>query len=207
MDQHKTIKGIIFDLDGTLFQLDIDWPALKKRISDEMGGKEINYDELLQTATPGEANKIIDIIDKTELEGALSGYVLPGVVEVLSEISKHYKLAVVTRNGKAAAAKALEKITSGYEVIIVARDDVQNLKPHPEAMELALKKLGLAPNEIVVVGDTIHDVEAAKAVGATSIAVHNPAIQFEPPGAGHYIKNMTELPGLLANIKEEGKGN
>ena len=44
-------------------------------------------------------------------------------------------------------------------------DDVQNEKPHPEPVQLALSKLGSDPHEAVMVGDNYHDILSGQAAG------------------------------------------
>jgi phosphoglycolate phosphatase-like HAD superfamily hydrolase len=55
--------------------------------------------------------------------------------------------------------------------VIVTRDDVRRLKPHPEPVLQAMEKLEAEADRCVMVGDTSVDVLAARAAGINSIAV------------------------------------
>ena len=55
---------------------------------------------------------------------------------------------------------------------IISADDVKSYKPHPEIFLYALKKAGLAPEEVVHVGDSYYsDVLGAKNAGISAILV------------------------------------
>ncbi len=53
----------------------------------------------------------------------------------------------------------------GYFDAIVAADHVQNPKPDPESLEIALKALGVDPSDAWMIGDSFKDEKAAKAAG------------------------------------------
>jgi HAD superfamily hydrolase (TIGR01509 family) len=54
---------------------------------------------------------------------------------------------------------------------LVFGDDASNRKPHPEALQLCLQRLGLAPAEAAYVGDSPEDIMMARAAGVFSVAV------------------------------------
>ncbi len=55
--------------------------------------------------------------------------------------------------------------------VVVTRDDVKRLKPHPMPVRTAAERLGLPVEQCVMVGDTRLDVRAAKAAGALAVGV------------------------------------
>jgi len=64
--------------------------------------------------------------------------------------------------------------------VIAAGDEVSRPKPHPDVYQLALRRLGAAPDQSVAVEDTPHGVRAAHAAGLACIAIPNP---YVPPAA------------------------
>jgi HAD superfamily hydrolase (TIGR01509 family) len=54
---------------------------------------------------------------------------------------------------------------------IVSSADVEEGKPEPDVFELALKKAGVTPAEVLALGDTIWDIEAAERIGIKTAAV------------------------------------
>ena len=57
-----------------------------------------------------------------------------------------------------------------YFQILVSDDHVQNSKPAPDGIILAMNKMGLAPDDVCYIGDSIVDIQAAHAAGCMSIA-------------------------------------
>jgi HAD superfamily hydrolase (TIGR01509 family) len=53
-----------------------------------------------------------------------------------------------------------------YMDLIIGNDEVKNPKPDPEIYHLAMQKLQITPEETIIVEDSPHGVEAAKASGA-----------------------------------------
>jgi pyrophosphatase PpaX len=86
---------------------------------------------------------------------------------------------------------------------VVGADSCANAKPHPEPVLLALGRLGAAPAEAVLVGDSPHDVAAAKAAGARAAAAlwgacGRPALAAA--GADFFLADVREVPGLVATL-------
>ena len=100
------------------------------------------------------------------IEGALDGLQRRGVL-----------LAIVTSKGRslevegvqAGASAELEGLgIAGRFPVVVGLEDVNEPKPHPEGILRALEKLGVAPERALMVGDSVADIEAAKAAGCWS---------------------------------------
>jgi len=79
----------------------------------------------------------------------------------------------------------------------VGREDTRRLKPDPEAVHKVLALAGARSDEAVLVGDTSHDVLAARAAGIASVVVANKRLAYPPTGADQYIETIGDLPRLL----------
>ena len=55
--------------------------------------------------------------------------------------------------------------------VVVCAEDIVNRKPHPEALLLALERLGLAAADGVYVGDSPEDVQMARAAGVRAVGI------------------------------------
>ncbi|MDF2557592.1 MAG: pyrophosphatase [Bacillales bacterium] len=96
-----------------------------------------------------------------------------GVEETLKILKEEgFKLAIVTSKLKKVAKMGTEltNIDEFFDVF-VGHDDVQVHKPNPEALFLAMEKLGSKPEETMMIGDNYHDINAAKAAGTVSVGV------------------------------------
>ena len=84
---------------------------------------------------------------------------------------------------------------------IVGIDHTTRHKPHPEPVEFALARLGVAPADALFIGDSPHDVEAGNAAGVRCVAVTWGAFTREaiaPAQPAHWLDRVAELPALVA---------
>ncbi|MCT9933587.1 HAD family hydrolase [Planotetraspora sp. A-T 1434] len=109
------------------------------------------------------------------------GLVFPGVAEGLDELrGLGITLAIATSKFHASADALLRAAgLRDHFSVVVGADDVAHPKPHPESGQLVLRTLGVPAEHAVMVGDTVHDIQMARAAAMRSIAVtygvHGPA--------------------------------
>ena len=194
------IKGIIFDLDGTLIQLPIDYQKVQKNLK-EFFNISNEFKPLIPTIiklSKNDQNKIkvsFDLICKEEILASDNFKTMNNALETLDFLkSKNLSLCLVTMQCKDALEKVLQKlqIPDLFDSII-SRDesfDRQN------QIELSLKNITLKPSEVLVVGDRIHDIESAKKIGCMPILKIN-EIEKIPPFPCKIIKNLIELKTIV----------
>ena len=192
----KPIKAVIWDLDGTLIQFKInsvkarrkairvlrDYAIPKEKLSiekpileniknstvifNELGVSNLKIKEIITEVN----NAVIEV----EHEAAIKASLTQGIDQVLEFVKKRkLKQAIFTYNTHNNARISLE--TTGifhYFEVIIGRDDTENLKPHPDHLKLICEKIGVNPDQIVVIGDTGRDIEAAINIGSRSIALN-----------------------------------
>jgi phosphoglycolate phosphatase len=188
------LRGIIFDLDGTLISLHVDGAAFRREIAKELTQSgfridftEANYKGLYVQAMLDLAKRQVDdglvkadyeevrkrtflALDVLELEWIRHSRLLPGADAILSRLSAEGRapitLALLTNSGRAATRYALEHL--GFEKYFqrsFTRDDLPAMKPRPEGITTALQALGLRQDEVLYVGDSPTDILATKAAG------------------------------------------
>jgi HAD superfamily hydrolase (TIGR01549 family) len=123
--------------------------------------------------------------------------------DVLAALKERYQLAVVSNFDYTPTARLVlerEGIAHLFDEILVS-DAVGWRKPAPQIFEHALGRLGLAPAAAVFVGDRADiDVVGARGVGMRAVWINREAAAL-PEGAptpDHEIRDLSELPGLLA---------
>lgn len=188
------LDAVIFDLDGTLVQLTIDFDQMRTEVLEIVAryGVKINARrqrlftlELIADIVAGlnrcsphraacfekEANAAIEAI---EVEAAQRADLFPGVPELLGWLHERgLKLGIITRNCRAAAGAVLELLEPLMGVVLT-RDDVPVVKPDPLHLRLALEALGVRGERTLMVGDHPLDVVTGQAVGAFTVAVLRP---------------------------------
>ena len=130
----------------------------------------------------------------------------PKAKELLFKLKKNHKLGLVTVRSKKRVSPEIERygLEGIFEAMITA-DDVEKLKPDPEALILCAKKLRVDPEDCVYVGDSRGDIIAAKKAGMVSVAVtwgyHDVSLLKEVK-PDHLARNFKELGEILANLKD-----
>ena len=94
-----------------------------------------------------------------------------GMRELLSELSKSHLLAIATGKSRRGLDRALEAVNlQGYFTASRCADET-NPKPHPAMLLELMDQLSLSNRETLMIGDTSHDLEMARAAGVDALAV------------------------------------
>lgn len=112
-----------------------------------------------------------------------------------------YKMAIATTKIRRHVDEIVAKLgwTAHFSALI-GGDEVAHPKPDPEAFALALCRLGAEPSDSIVIGDTINDVVAARALSIPVVAVLSPYGGEETLRASrpdYVIDSIAGLPDLL----------
>ncbi len=95
-----------------------------------------------------------------------------GVDEALRELRVRYQLGLVTTRDTHSTMRFLERHELvGVFDVIVCREDVRHLKPHPEPIFKAAESLSITAEQCVMVGDTLADIRAGRAAEAAVVGV------------------------------------
>ncbi len=182
----KRISCIIFDLDGTLAQTtDLIFESFN-HIAVKYTGKRHSPEEIIGFFGPPEEIAIGNLIGEKNLGAAIDDYyrfyaehhkdmarLHPGVEELLGHLRQSgFLLAIFTGKGKRTTAISLDHFgIRKYFDMIVTGSDVKNHKPSGDGILRIIKKFGLTPQEVVMVGDAVADVKAAHEAGVQIAAV------------------------------------
>ncbi len=131
----------------------------------------------------------------------------PGARETVAALAADgHPLAVVTAKTVHGAVRTLEHTgLLPFMGAVIGADSCARCKPHPEPVLLALERLGGAPARAVLLGDSCHDLAAARAAGVLALGaawgVSTPETLREA-GAGRVLSDIRELPRVLAEVAE-----
>ena len=127
---------------------------------------------------------------------------IPGVVEVLQELSPAYKMAIVT-TAKRADFELIHQSRAivDYMSFVLAKGDYVRSKPAPDPYLAALERFGAQPHEAIVVEDSERGLQAAVAAGIDCVVVANEFVaEQDLSSATHHIESIWELPALLKGL-------
>jgi phosphoglycolate phosphatase len=155
-----------------------------------------------QLAGPELAAAIVSM-DRAALEhGSKHSVPIPGVLDALAALSKRdLVMGVATNDGTEAARAALAATGMGaYLPHIFGYDSVTRSKPAPDMVLAFARETGIVPADIAVIGDNPHDMEMARAAGATAIGVTsgNSSADDLSPLADVILPSVAALPEWLA---------
>ena len=130
--------------------------------------------------------------------------VFPHVEEVLGKLKRRgVKLAIYTgfdRNETQFLLSGLK--LAGYFDFSITKDDVKKVRPDPEALVLAINKLGVEKDECIYVGDTVADIQMAKNAKMKMVCVktgiqENDLLSKEKPD--YFVEDTKEMLEKLKN--------
>ena len=206
------MKGIIFDLDGTLLDSDEAVFMLFNDILKRFGFKERSMKEVMSyrgNTTERWIKQLLPEISGEEL-GMMGRYgrmryaswFLPkygkemaGAGKILRYLKeKGMKIAVVTNQVKEEVEKSLEVIGFRDFDVVVSSENIKNPKPDPDSIEYCIKKMNLRKKDVVLVGDSKIDFETGKNAGVEVILLKN---RYNSDLKCKKISSLEELKDLI----------
>ncbi|MDF1616207.1 HAD family hydrolase [Petrocella sp. FN5] len=179
------IATVIFDFDGTIINTNDLIKEGLNLIANKHRGCPLTPMELeILTGKTLEAQ--MAYIDAIHFDGLIEEFKrwyghnhdtmarpFPGMVHLIRVLNElGYKIGIVTNNSRIALDMGLKLL--GIDQWIdcsITRDDVKETKPSPEGILKALSTLGVDIDEVLFIGDTAHDILAAKAANVNNALV------------------------------------
>jgi phosphoglycolate phosphatase len=188
------VKAVIVDLDGTLLDTIPDIAAAANMMLGELGRPPLDDDlirtfvgkgipRLVQRTLAGRAEGEVEpvlmerglaIFERCYKEtNGRHTTVYPGVLEGLEQLrQRRFPLACVTNKSGRFTLPLLDMVgMTQYFEQIVAGDTVARKKPDPAPLLHACQGLGVAPREMLMIGDSLNDAAAARAAGCPVFCV------------------------------------
>ncbi len=165
------LRLVVFDLDGTLVNLNVNWRKLRSELVRK--GLVRKYESImmavLRSQKMGDYERINDEISRWEIEAAKNIKINHKLRTELEKLSKKVIVAVATKQCRKAAAIALSRLGIGDLFSIVVTREISVLKE--EQIRYILNKLSVRPNQTLIIGDSLADMNAACRCGTWFIAV------------------------------------
>ncbi|MEL9990389.1 MAG: HAD-IA family hydrolase [Thermoproteus sp.] len=168
----------VFDLDGTLVD-SVDahvkaWLDALSLMGIEAREEEVRplmglpATEIARRLAPGRAKELADLKVRLFLERHIDEVRAYPDVDVIASLPR--PIAVVTSSSGVLARAVLKRIGLPVDYVL-GGDEVPRGKPNPDPLYIVSKALGVSTSSMVVVGDSIYDMEMAVAAGAVPICI------------------------------------
>lgn len=219
-----TIKAVFFDIDGTLVDSNDQHAAAWAETLSEAGHR------LPKAAIRGQLGKGADNLVPALLPGATAEQAealgercgaiykakylaevrpFPGARALLERVAAAGQTVVLATSGSAEERDHYVELLDAAELVTASTsaDDAEHTKPAPDIFRAALEKVApLGPDEVIVVGDSPFDVEAARAIGIAAVALRSGGFDeavLEEAGA---VRVYDDVAALLAAYEESPLG-
>jgi HAD superfamily hydrolase (TIGR01509 family) len=202
-DGGARVRGVVFDLDGTLVVQELDFDAMRREIGLPPGTPLLEALEHMDGPARAAA---LDVIRRHELAAAETARLTPGVAAFLELLAaRGVRRAVLSRNMREAVEKVLRRCGIAFDIVL-AREDAP-YKPSPEGLWQICAAWGLAPAEVLMVGDYLYDIEAGRRAGTrTALVTHGRDLSFAPL-ADVAFATFEDLPDALRRWLGDGADN
>lgn len=204
-----SLKGVIFDLDGVLF--------------DSRRAVAAFYNHMLElVGLPPRAEQEIEVLMRESMENSLLHLMGPGIEydramqhwqtmdtsafidelalapytrSTLARLRESFILAVATNRSRTAQPALARFDLVRFFDLVVTPHEARAPKPDPHMMEVALNGLGLKRGEAVYIGDSMVDEHFCRAAGVPLVAFGNPDLK-----AWMHVDELRQLPRILGIV-------
>lgn len=191
----KKIKGLIFDMDGTLTVPLIDFRKIRQELNIKEGG---DLAEIINSWPEPRRGHAWQLIEKYEMYAIENNSLQKGVERALKRFAQaDIRLAIITRNTTRSTEALLAKLPVKFNPVLTR--EFPHIKPSPEPVRYILDAWKIKADECIMVGDYIHDIQSANAAGALSCYFKNPNVKHWDEHADFTVSSYPELENLVFN--------
>jgi phosphoglycolate phosphatase len=214
--QFPGVRGLIFDLDGTLIDSKLDLALAVNAALEQMGHAPLEHEQVYNYVGQGapllirralgagttdeEAQRGLDIFLRYYREHMLDNTVAyPGVREALEQLNG-WPMAVLTNKPVRFSREILEGLAmTRYFGYVYGGNSFERKKPDPMGVEVLLKDWGIGAREAMMVGDSEVDVQTARNAGTwacgVSYGLGSARLAEFPPDI--LLDSLADLPACL----------
>jgi len=221
------IKAVIFDLDGTLKEFNLDIESCRTKIINVLTQqgfsrslfslnesafdmlKKVKESPITEDGIKRDfakiKGKIFSVVEELELEAARTAKIFEGIPETLKLLMKmKLRIALCTISSQKTTIYLLKRFNiEQFFDAVITRESVFDIKPHPTHLEAALNALEVTSEEAILVGDSVKDIECAIQLNVIAVGVTTGLSSLEElicSGANYISSSAKEIPILVEQL-------
>ncbi len=192
--------AVLFDLDGTLVETHIDFGKLREATLQLIAQYGVDTTPLQSLDVLSAIDQAADVLQQSgalersaelrtrararlramEMAYCAAPRPVPGVYDLLNALkARDVRIGIITRNDRQVSLQTLQQLRIPHD-LLVSRDDVHRVKPHPEHVTIALQEWNIPAERCVVVGDYWMDVEAGRAASCRTVGIWRQEVAVNP---------------------------
>jgi HAD superfamily hydrolase (TIGR01509 family) len=208
-------RGVLFDIDGTLVDTNYLHVLAWRRVFLEQGEPEITCSRIHRLVGMGTDELLEALFGRARPElkperarhfAALTADIgaFPRAGDLLRALhGRGVRVVLATSAEKSDLEPLLEAIGADDAIdAVTSSGEVDNAKPSPDLFCVALEEAGTAPEDTVVVGDTVWDIKAAARAGLPCVAVTSGGISRAELEAAGAVAVYDDVGDLLDNLEQ-----
>lgn len=214
----QKVQALCFDVDGTLSDTDDLYAQNVSKFLPRFLFKDPQRTArriVMWIEAPG--NALLSLADTLHLDDEMVAVIdwlsrrrkhldkkfllVPGVDELLKQLHGRYPMSVVSARDEKGTRRFLEQygLVKYFDAIVTGLS-ARHTKPYPDPILLAAQKMGVSPENCLMIGDTTVDIRAGKAAGAQTVGVlcgFGEESELRNFGADAIIEDTTKLLEIL----------
>ena len=195
----KRYETVVFDLDGTLVAIPVEWRAARGEVASVLGGglDGAPLFPSIRSQTEGKPalrERIFAVLDRYEIEASDTVKPFEGADDALRFLARDRRLALVTMQGRSACTRVLGRLGwTGLFGRVLTREDSLD---RAEQILKAMAALGSRREDSILVADKVSDAEAARACGIAVAIVGRDSAGSPPPD--YLLPGVSSLLSVIA---------
>lgn len=205
------LPQLVWDMDGTLFNSTHVVPVALVTAIKALGGPTLTEQQAIDAYVLGIPENILaHFLERPLVPGEEDHYynvvtestVVPfdGVKDTFAQLKKWGHPQIVFTGAHSRGAKILLKKAGLAPDLLVGGEVIGRPKPSADGIFYTANRLGIDPQQVIYIGDSPADQQAATAAGATSVAIRWGHLFDPDQAADHTLSSPLEALDLIADL-------